>query len=695
MPRAVHDAPEEITLPHDLTDNIFAHLKALNDIAYRSTRNSRSVTDGFNASAEYVISQLNKTGCEVKLQYFKVPIWEKEKEAELNVTFDNGVTVAYQGGIDFWSMRYGGQATNLIFQGVTEVKKPCDEGEEWDVEGKVALIRLREKCDLWEIALKAEKSGASAVIFYNTPEQKKLSYSRVRIVDWKEGDPLIAIPVLAASNSMGQLLSNSQHINITTYTKLFVVETFNVLCYLNDHGDKQSTIVVGSHLDSVPAGPGLVDNASGSSTILEILLYLEKKQFKSRNRLIFAWWGAEELGLLGSRHFVRQLMNSGENVDVAMNLNFDMLGSPNYIPFVLRGSDAPSDARNGSIRIQRVLELGFDEIKKNYNVSDMLGGSDFLPFVQNGIPSGGLYTGSSEIKSRRSQREFGGIANAPLDPCYHKECDSLENVSKEAISVQNSCFNNYSVPDAITLESIISSAISFEERRRIESAIFLPLHDLIIPTHKPNRKKAPRSQNSFVIFRKNFQARMTYEKGPGYSSQLKTVSKHAKDIWRMLASEEKSIYERIASIATMVHKVIWPNYSYRPNRKETKRNEHSNHSHICSSASFSQNPSSNNSLRHCLNHDDLGPCDSFSYKRQNSTHHPSRYQDFPHFEIGRYPNYNKYSPYYIPRLEIQPCPILTPIQPIQPIRQLEMETTPSITPYDKSILNTVDKYFKI
>ncbi|CAG8525897.1 8440_t:CDS:2 [Diversispora eburnea] len=404
IPRNDPDAPEEILWPRDLTKNIFAHLRAFNEIANQSTRNSRSIVDGFNASAEYVIGKINETtSCEIKKQYFKVPIWEKEKEAELNVTLDNNETIIYQ-------------AANLVLQNVTEILNPCDdEDEKWEVEGKVALIKLGGKCDIWESAYKSEKSGASAVIFYNSQHKTKLSYTRVRKDNWKEGDPLMTIPVLAASYSLGQILGNAKNINITTYTKIFTVDTFNVLCYLNKYGNKEDTIVIGSHLDSVPAGPGLVDNASGSSTILEILLYLEKHRFRSKNRLIFAWWGAEEIGLMGSAHFVRELINTGEIDNVAMNLNFDMLGSPNYIFFILRGSDAPEDARNGSIKIQRVFENNFHGTRKHYDISDMLRGSDFLPFIQNGIPS--------------------GIANAPLDTCYHQSCDTIENINVEAIRV--------------------------------------------------------------------------------------------------------------------------------------------------------------------------------------------------------------------------------------------------------------------
>ncbi|CAG8472578.1 9799_t:CDS:2, partial [Racocetra fulgida] len=349
--------------------------------------------------------------CDVELQYFKVPIWEKEKEAELSVSFGStDEIVVFQGGIDFWSMRDGGQAASLVSQKVVEIKDPLDNNTEWNIQGKIALIQFG-NFSVWDVAYRAEQNNASAVVFYNTPEQTKLSYVRVRIPEWKEG------------------------VNITTYTKIFVTETFNIVCYLNNHGNKEDTIILGAHLDSVPAGPGMDDNASGSATILEILLTLEKQQYRPKNRLVFAWWGAEEIGLGGSRHFVRKLVKSKEKENIAMYLNFDMLGSPNYIPFILRGSDAPPDARKGSIRIQQMLANEFNGLSKPYDVSGMLDGSDFLPFVQNGIPSGGLYTGSSEIKNSESKQKFGGVANVPLDPCNHQACDTLDNVNRDAIFV--------------------------------------------------------------------------------------------------------------------------------------------------------------------------------------------------------------------------------------------------------------------
>ncbi|CAG8562911.1 12844_t:CDS:2, partial [Ambispora leptoticha] len=494
-----HNRPEEthedIVSPRQITKNIFEHLNQFYLIAQNhnesysssSTKQastttklatfdfdeenfaidpdnpapSRSVTTGYNASAQYIISLLtNRTRCDIQLQYFKVPIWEKFREAELNVTYlyddvveDNGKgmnserkkqdakqAITYQGGVDFWSMRYGGQAANLTNKKIAVIPSHGCSDKGWeDVKDKIALIQEGGQCELWISAYTAELKGASAVIFYNSASRTKLLFNRVRIVDWKEGDPIMKIPVLAASFSLGQLLafSKDKRIDLRTYTKISIVDTYNVICSLKDGGRKENTLVFGAHLDSVPAGPGLVDNASGSSTLLEILLSLEKTNFTPKNHLVFAWWGAEEIGLLGSRHFVQEAVMSGENENIALNLNFDMLGSPNYVPFIHRGEDAPEDVRNASIVIQNTFENFFKSIREPYELIDMVAGSDFLPFIEHGIPSGGVLTGAGGLKSEEQRHTFKGFAHAPYDPCYHRSCDTLENVSEDAISLMS------------------------------------------------------------------------------------------------------------------------------------------------------------------------------------------------------------------------------------------------------------------
>ncbi|KAJ2828141.1 hypothetical protein IWW50_001541 [Coemansia erecta] len=443
LPTSDHDEhPHEYALS---TDRIRGHLGKFLEIA-GAHNNSRSVTNGHAASADYVIAQLQAHGnCDVYKQRFMSPVWSVNGVPRLRV--QSPVHIDYIHETDFEIMRYGGTGANITGARVTVVDKACAAEDAGNVKGRVAVVRTRGACTLFETAFMLEQLGARAVVFVRAQRFKRPTYARVRIVDWKEGDPLMTIPVLSVTGSAGQLLASvagDARVDIETDTQIDVVETFNVLC-VGRTGNATSTVVVGAHLDSVAAGPGINDNGSGSASTLEIALTLARIGFAPRNRIVFAWWGAEEDGLLGSRHFARVLAHGWKNrwsgdelIDVAwgeiaLDLNFDMLASPNYIALVHNGTDAPNVARTGSQRIQRVFENYFARHDYPYQVTDMLGGSDFLPFIDNGVPAGGVLTGAGEIKSIDERREHGGLAHAALDTCYHRDCDTLLNINIDAL----------------------------------------------------------------------------------------------------------------------------------------------------------------------------------------------------------------------------------------------------------------------
>ena len=111
-------------------------------------------------------------------------------------------------------------------------------------------------------------------------------------------------------------------------------QTTNVLADTGA-GDAAQTVVVGAHLDSVTEGPGINDNGSGVAGDLEVALQMARLGIQPRRQLRFAFWGAEESGLLGSQHYVDTL---GDGLgSIYANLNFDMIGSPNYVRFVYDG----------------------------------------------------------------------------------------------------------------------------------------------------------------------------------------------------------------------------------------------------------------------------------------------------------------------------------------------------------------------
>jgi Zn-dependent M28 family amino/carboxypeptidase len=186
-------------------------------------------------------------------------------------------------------------------------------------------------------------------------------------------------------------------------------------------GDAAALVVAGAHLDSVDRGAGLNDNGSGSAAVLEAAEQLART--KPRNRLRFVWWGAEELGLIGSRHYVERL-SPAERRRHALYLNFDMVGSRNFVTFVYDGAQAPP----GSTAIQQVLSRYLDARRIPYSVTGMGGGSDHASFARAGVPVGGLFTGADGRKSDAQQARFGGRAGQSYDPCYHQACDSLANV---------------------------------------------------------------------------------------------------------------------------------------------------------------------------------------------------------------------------------------------------------------------------
>ena len=128
-------------------------------------------------------------------------------------------------------------------------------------------------------------------------------------------------------------------------------------------GDPNNVVMAGAHLDSVARGPGINDNGSGRAAILETALQMAK--VKPRNKLRFAWWGAEEAGLVGSTAYVAGL-SQAEKDRIALYLNFDMVGSPNHVFFVYDGDDsdpgavAPLDPP-GSAQIEKAFEAFYTE----------------------------------------------------------------------------------------------------------------------------------------------------------------------------------------------------------------------------------------------------------------------------------------------------------------------------------------------
>ncbi|GAA3310174.1 M28 family peptidase [Streptomyces cinereospinus] len=188
-------------------------------------------------------------------------------------------------------------------------------------------------------------------------------------------------------------------------------------------GDPNQVLMAGAHLDSVSSGAGINDNGSGSAAVLETALAVSRAQLRPARHLRFAWWGAEELGLVGSKHYVNNLP-AADRARVSGYINLDMAGSPNPGYFVY--DDDPA--------IEKVFKDWYAGIGVPTEIeTEGDGRSDHASFKNAGIPVGGLFTGAGRTKTAAQAAKWGGTSGQAFDRCYHSSCDTTANINDTAL----------------------------------------------------------------------------------------------------------------------------------------------------------------------------------------------------------------------------------------------------------------------
>ena len=409
------------------------HLLALQRIADRNGGNRFAGTSGYDASARYVAARMRAAGYRVRFQEFGFPF-----------VIDRSPPVLRAVGRD-WSFRANRDYGTLLYSGSGRVEAPvvavdlllpspspnastsgCEASDFASFPRGAVAVLQRGSCFFREKVENAAAAGAGAVVVMNegNPGRRGLYQATLRA-------PQASIPALAASVEVGEALRNGRvsgptGVTVTLGADMLAEQrrTRNVIAESRT-GSPASLVVAGAHLDSVDRGPGLNDNGSGSALVLEIAE--DAARSRPANRLRFVWWGAEELGLLGSRYYVGRL-SEPERRRHALYLNFDMVGSRNFVPFVYRGSGGRTPPPPGSTAIERFFTSYFAARNQRFALASLGGGSDHASFARAGIPVGGLFTGADGRKSPSQRATFGGDAGEPYDPCYHRSCDRLANV---------------------------------------------------------------------------------------------------------------------------------------------------------------------------------------------------------------------------------------------------------------------------
>lgn len=425
-------------------DGILEHERALQDIALANDGNRAATLPGYDASVTYVANRLRRAGYRVTLDPFDFPQWTLNGPSTLQRT-DVEPDVTYVEDTDYVVAQFsaGADVTGPIFvAGNTVIPPPGGPGTSVSgcapadfagiPAGAIALMQ-RGTCPFTQKYTNAINAGAAAALIFND------GFEGREAPLFTTGPSTSDIPLAMISNDIGEALAAAPGatVRIAVDATTTPNEEINVIAD-SPRGDKDRTVVVGAHLDSVPEGPGINDNGSGSAGILEIAEEAAQLNQRPRNRLRFAFWGAEEAGLVGSTAYVADQVANGDIDQIEANLNFDMIGSPNFVRFVYDGdlSDSappPSGAPDGSGQIEGLFNKYFDRQGLAYLPTAFDGRSDYGPFITNGVPAGGLFTGAEGIKTQEQEDVFGGVAGLAFDPCYHQACDTFFNLSYPAL----------------------------------------------------------------------------------------------------------------------------------------------------------------------------------------------------------------------------------------------------------------------
>ncbi|TCO34552.1 aminopeptidase Y [Kribbella steppae] len=441
-------------------ENVKKHMVALQTIASQNGGNRAAGTKGYDLSAEYVAQQLELAGYKVTLDPINfVEAWVENSPPILSQVTPTPKT--YVSNSEFFTFRPSpaGDVTALV-QGVDLTLPPapvssstsgCEMSDFAGFDaGNIALIQ-RGTCPFATKVRNAGFAGAGGIIIFNEGQPGRTDAFPLDIGEWRAG-----VPMVFASFAIGNELAANPNttVRLKVDSTLTLGTDYNVIGETRK-GDPNNVVMVGAHLDSVPAGPGINDNGSGTAAILETAIQIGN--FPLKNQVRFAFWAAEEIGLLGSDQYVEGL-TAAERDRIRLYLNFDMIASPNYAYKLYDGDNSDGTGAPagppGSEEIEKQLASFFTSRNLATVGTDFDGRSDYGPFIAIGIPAGGIFTGAEGIKTAAEAALFGGTAGVAYDICYHQACDTIANPNLTALDVNADAIADSTARYAFNLTSI-------------------------------------------------------------------------------------------------------------------------------------------------------------------------------------------------------------------------------------------------
>ncbi len=401
-------------------------------------------TSGYLASSNYVIKRLERAGYRPKVQTFDFPYFAQlepsvfEQTSPTPMTYEEGSPSGYE------LLVYSGsgdttatvEPVDLSLLDPAASTSGCEASDlDGFTAGNIALMQ-RGTCAFADKVVNAQNAGASGVIVMNQGTAGRTDSFKGTL-----GGPVGTVPAIGTTFAIGESLASGEaEVHLSASTVADTRETWNVIA--RTKGSGKNVVMAGAHLDSVQNANGINDNGSGSAALLTVAENLADRKKQPTNQVRMAWWGAEELGLLGSEHYVDNLAINRPRIfqRIALYLNFDMVASPNYALMVYDGDnstygteDGAEEGPKGSGAIERMFHRFFDRLGTGSDETAFSGRSDYGPFIALNVPAGGLFTGAEGVKTPEQAITFGGQAGEAYDSCYHQPCDDLGNVSRRAL----------------------------------------------------------------------------------------------------------------------------------------------------------------------------------------------------------------------------------------------------------------------
>jgi Zn-dependent M28 family amino/carboxypeptidase len=416
-------------------DDLLVHLQEFQAIADAHGGNRAFDTTGYDASVDYVVARLQAAGFQPEVEVVEIPNQPvKVGAAVLARTAPTAAT--YVEGTDYVQAEPAppNSVEDALFVAGGD---GCDEADYAGiVEGQIALITLGGACTPIEAHLAAFTAGASGMLFAPAAG----AGAPPTAVDLKLQNVHLSTPAMSVSGDVAAALTaltttGTVTIRIETGYGTGTIATRHVLAEIEGRSDQ--VVMVGGHLDSVPDGAGMDDNASGAAGVLAVAEHVAASGRQPERTIRFAWWGAEEVGSLGttvppgSKAYVDAL-DPSERARIVAYLNVDMLGAPNWVRVVMDPAVATDSGTvaPGSDVVTRRFDGYFSALGEPVVHGWWNGRSDDGAFAQAGIPTGGLASATGVApKTDAEAALFGGTAGAPTDPCYHLPCDTLANVN--------------------------------------------------------------------------------------------------------------------------------------------------------------------------------------------------------------------------------------------------------------------------